>query len=102
MPGKKQDSDLTIGKTRRTLDKAAHILGDVSAVQKGTAGKRVVRLQAGRCASYQDEKVEHKTPPLPLYLPIIASQTVVYRRVEPSRYAPLTGNDPIRYSKERY
>jgi len=34
---------MSIGKTRRFLYKAASILGDMNAVQKGKVGKRVAR-----------------------------------------------------------
>lgn len=37
-----------ITKTRGLLYRVARLLGDVSAVQKGTAGKRVARRAAGR------------------------------------------------------
>jgi hypothetical protein len=39
---------MSIGKTRGFLYKVARILGDVSAVQKGKAGKRIARRAAGK------------------------------------------------------
>jgi len=39
---------LSINKTRRFLYKFARILGDVNAVKKGKAGRRIGRRAAGR------------------------------------------------------
>ncbi len=39
---------MSISKTRNLLYVLARLLGDVSAVQKGTVGKRVVRRMVGK------------------------------------------------------
>lgn len=39
---------MSISRTRGTLYTIAKILGDISAVQKGTVGRRIVRRAAGR------------------------------------------------------
>jgi precorrin isomerase len=38
----------SINKVRRSLYKAARILGDVNAVKRGTVGKRLARRAVGR------------------------------------------------------
>lgn len=42
----------TIGEARGALHKSAHVLGDVSAIQKGTVGKRVAGREAGETAGH--------------------------------------------------
>ena len=57
MARKKKSGNLTIGKTRGSLYKTARILGDVSAVQKGTVGKRVARRADGKATGLSLRKL---------------------------------------------
>jgi len=46
-----------IGKTRNTPYKTARILGDIQAISKGKAGKRILRRLAGRATGRLLEKI---------------------------------------------
>lgn len=48
MEAYERKNNMSINKIRRTLYKAARILGDIDAIKKGRAGKRIGRRIAGR------------------------------------------------------